>query len=339
MHELILLNNHKNNSNSITPIKPLRVRDDCFEYIDGTRMTVKECTDFKLFHEYLLGHDIRPILSQRAELGFNMCRVLGSCHNMFKLYPKEMPQYLLKLDSFFSLYREFNLLIEFTVFADAPYSIPRINDQQNFWVDVGAVAQENDNVILELVNENDVHWNTIETSKFQPIKNVLCSHGSNGSGSHPVTQPWNYAGWHSNDLNEWWRKSGHNAMEYYKGDDISIPEFGVPVYCNEKTRPDKDGNINHHEDDARACALLTAGSCYHSEQGKFSQLFTGRDLEFATAFIRGAESINLEAQGKNYIHRRDLEGINPVTNQPTKYLRVYQKGNEERLDHMVYVRF
>lgn len=338
---LLLLNNHSPSSGSST-IQPLRTRGDCFEFIDGTRVTIKECTDFKLFHNHLIGRDIRPVLEQRANLGFNMKRVLGSCHNMFHLHPREFPQYLLKLDSFFKLNEEYNSFVEFTVFADAPFAIPGLVNQIPFWIDVGAIASENLNALLELVNENNVHWNTIETGAFHPFPGVLCSHGSNGSQSDPVRPWWDYEDFHTNDAHEWWRKGGHNAMEYSHGatdenGNVTIIPSHIPILTNEKTRPDKDGIIQHHEDDARASALLCAGSCYHSEQGKFSELFTGRDLEFAKAFIKGANSINLEAQEKNYVHRRDLEGI--VNNQPTKFLRVYQKGNEGRMDHMVFIRF
>lgn len=150
---LILLN--KSNYSSTSPLKvaKLRIRDDCFEYETGERFTVKECTDFRLFKRFLDGEDIRPVLEQRANLGFNMLRVLGTCHNMFRLYPKEYGLYFPKLDEFFNLCQKY-IFLEFTVFADAPYALPSLTDQQMLFGLVGEISRNYYN-FLELVNEND----------------------------------------------------------------------------------------------------------------------------------------------------------------------------------------
>jgi hypothetical protein len=107
-------------------------------------------------------------------------------------------------------------------------------------------------------------------------------------------------------------------MELSQGDaEGNIKPSGVPVIANENTRPDRDGNIAHHQDAAAGCALLIAGSCLHSASGKRSALFSAADRPFAEAFVRGARSVNLEFQEGRYSHDGSQEGPSD--------LRVYQK--------------
>jgi hypothetical protein len=132
-----------------------------------------------------------------------------------------------------------------------------------------------------------------------------------------VRPAWDYEAFHTNDASEWWRKGGHNGMELSVGAD-QLPASGKPVIANENTRPDRDSNLAHHEDAAAACALLIAGSCFHSQSGKKSALFgQGPDRAFAEAHVRGAKSVDLAFQDGRYAHPIELE--------TAADLRVYQR--------------
>lgn len=313
----------------VVQLPSLRVRGSYFELANGTRWTAIEATDFRLFRRYLDGEDITPVLKQRAELGFNLLRVLGTCHNMFRLYPAEHPTYYDKLKPFAQLLADHGLYLEWTAFADAREAMPLLEHQLEHWAKVGAAFQGTTNVIVELVNENDhpTGINRIATDRFAPLPGLLTSHGSNGSQAEPVRPWWDYETFHTNDASEWWRKVGHNAMELSGESDYPHPS-GKPILANENTRPDRDSNLNHFEDAAAGAALLAAGSCFHSDQGRESVLFTGNNLTSAQRWVKGARSVPLAAQGEPYRRRDDL--LTP------DLLRVYQRGSNDA--HIVRIR-
>lgn len=302
-----------------------------FRRDDGTRFTAIECSDFNIFSRFIAGEDIRPILQERADVGFNMLRVWGAYDStnpaflaeIGRLDPREHGDYYTKLKEFFDLANTYGLYVEFTVHTAA--AIP------GHWEQSGAVAQQVTNVILELTNENNAHTPNLDPRQFNPIPGVVCSRGSNGSQSVPVREPsWmNYETFHTNDAFEWWRKGGHNGMELSVGTEGIVPSH-VAILVNENTRPDRDGNQNHHEDAAAAAALLVAGSCHHTPSGKKSALFSPQDLAFAVAFVRGAKSVNLNVQDGAYIRRDDLLG--------TENLRVYERRMPDGLSHIVKIR-
>ena len=294
-----------------------------FKLENDGRFTVKECTDFRLFHAYLNKEHIESVLSQRKELGFNMVRVLGTCHNMFRLYPSDFQEiYYDALIPFFNLCSKYNLYVEFTVFADATMAISDENQQIIHWNKVGNNLSKN--VIIEVNNENDQQVNRlVSIQKLQPFSGIICSHGSNGSQAIPVRPWWNYETWHTNDAYEWWRKVGHGAMEL-------SDHSHVPCIANENTRPDRDVHKNHFYDAAASAALLCAGSCFHCEDGKYSRLFTGQNLEFAQTWIEGINSVPLEFQDGMYIRRDDLL--------ESSLLRVYEKRLSDGRGHIVKIR-
>src|SRR6185295_3269459 len=283
----------------------LTVRGDRFARETGERWTIIECTDFQLYHRYLRLEDIRPVLDQRAALGFNMVRVLGMCHGMFHLYPREHPQFYDELGPFCDSCASFGLYVEFIVFADATMAMPRREDQTVHWLSVGGVARPSTNILLEVVNEANQPINKLDAlAGLMPISGVLCSHGSNGSQAQPAMPWWNYETFHTNGAPEWWRKGGHNGREFSQGDaEGKIVSSRVPVLVNENTRfPDQDGNPNHIHDASWGCSGLVGGSAFHSPEGKSSTLWTGASLAGAQAHVAGARKFNLEFQDGRYSH-------------------------------------
>lgn len=278
-----------------------------FRLEDGGRFTVIECSDFNLFGRYLQEGEpvVREVLKERQAIGFNMLRVWSEYQgnaaftaDIGRLVPSEHLDYYGKLKAFLALCSGYGLYVELTVFTGT--GIP------GHWERCGTVAQATTNTILELANEVNAHP-SIDPRNYQKIPGVICSHGSNGSQSTPVRPWWDYEAFHTNDAFEWWRKGGHNGMELSDGAD-GIVASHVPVIENEKTRPDRDGNIMHHEDSAHAAASLIAGSCFHSQSGKKSALFGQVDREFAVAFVRGATAPPLEFQAGRYSHVISDEG-------------------------------
>lgn len=303
-----------------------------FRLETGERFTAIECSDFNLFGRYLVeGEDVvREVLKERAALGFNLLRVWlaygpgtpAFAAEVGRLVPSEHPEMYGRIPEFARLASAYGLYLELTAFTGGPI--------QGHWEQIGAALQGVTNAIVELTNENNAHPG-IDPRAYQPIPGVVCSHGSNGSQAAPVRPPWQYEVFHTNDAFEWWRKGGHNGMEFSAGDaEGQIVPSHVPVIANENTRPDRDGNLNHFYDAAAGAALLIAGSCFHSASGKKSALFGDADRAFAEAHVRGAQSVDLACQEGAYRHAAELEGPND--------LRVYQKVYSDGRRYTVTIR-
>ena len=297
----------------VSALPRLVTRGHSFALENGERFTAIECSDFNLLARYHADRrSIEPILEQRAALGFNLLRVWTLMHlSQFGIGDLDPCPYD-KVPAFCERCADHGLYVEFTAYTST--------FDPNHWRRLAEAAAGASNVILELVNENDQPANTIDTRAFAPIPGRLCAHGSNGSQAAPVQPSWNYQTFHTNDAFEWQRKVGHNAME-----------LGGTVLSNENTRfPDRDSSVIHAFDAAAGAALLCAGSCFHSVNGKRSALFEGVELSAAKAWADGARSVPLEFQDGAYQHRADLERPDD--------LRAYERRLPDGRVHVVHIR-
>jgi hypothetical protein len=295
----------------------LRTRGQFFELETGERWTAIETSDFNLLARYLNGEDIRPVLAQRAEVGFNLLRVwtlmdLGQ-FGIGRLRLEEHPDLYQRLPAFLELCAERKLYVELTAYTG-------INDP-NHWTALLAAVASSPNVIVELVNELDQNSDepdhlgrVFDLNRFErPPPPILVSHGSNGSQARPVQPFWDYATFHTNGAPEEPRAVGHDASQIWSG----------PTLTNETSRhPDNVRDANQAFDAAAGAALLAAGSAFHSVHGKNSHLFEGLELELAKAWVAGARSVPLECQSEPFVHRQDLQGPSTLT--------VYQRGDDPR---------
>lgn len=99
----------------------------------GAHWQWRGCTDFLLFHRYLQGEDIQPVLDERIAMGFNVLRVLGMVawdRLGFAFYPQRIPDYYTKLRAFADLLATNGLRMEFVVFADAQIIMPHEAEQE-----------------------------------------------------------------------------------------------------------------------------------------------------------------------------------------------------------------
>jgi hypothetical protein len=295
----------------------LRTRGQFFELETGERWTAIETSDFNLLARYLNGEDIRPVLAQRAEIGFNLLRVWTLMDlqqfGIGRLRLEEHPDLYQKLPAFLELCAERKLYVELTAYTG-------INDP-NHWTALLSAVASSPNVIVELVNELDQNSDepdhlgrVFDLNRFaRPPPPILASHGSNGSQARPVQPFWDYATFHTNGAPEEQRRVGHDALQIWNG----------PTLTNETSRhPDSVRDRNKAFDAAAGAALLAAGSAFHSVHGKSSQLFEGIELELAKAWVAGARSVPLECQTGAFVQRQDLQGPSTLT--------VYQRGDDPR---------
>lgn len=308
-------------------LPPLTI-DGQFFRSGGQPWTAIESSEFSLYAYYLRGEDITPVLRERQAIGFNLLRVWLLNTSVVPdggILPWQWPEFYARLRPFAALCAAYGCYVEFTAFTQTQTLMPNVSDQHAHWTRTQD-ALRGVPCLLELVNEADQHDNRTDPSllTMRP-SGVLASSGSNGAGSLAPTPVWDYGLYHSNGLSEWQRKCAHNAFE-------KVAELHhIPAMANENTRyPDQDNSAIHAEDAAAGAALLSAGSGFHSQGGKFSRLFDPAEFAAANAWVRGAESVPLEFQRGQYFRRDDL--LEPGL------LRVYERRLSDGRGHLVRIR-
>ena len=298
----------------VVTLPQLRVRGQFFEQENGQRFTLIEASDFLLYQRFLNGEDIRSVLKQRSDAGFNTLRVFGMVNgSLGRFLPFDYgDRYYSGLDGLSQLVARFGFYIEFTAFADATQAMPDRDQQVAHWQRIVDTVRPLTNVVLEIGNELDQPINQLISVAVLPQpKGVLASHGSNGSQAIPVMPYWDYLTFHTNGAPEHQRKVGHNCMEL----------DSRPCSANENTRaPDQLTSTAQAFDAAAGAALLAAGSTFHSVNGRSSTLWNETELVLAKAWVAGATSVPLSCQDGAYRHRDDLE--------TPALLRVYQRGSD-----------
>jgi hypothetical protein len=305
-----------------------------FFTMNGQPWTSIQTSELSLPKRYLAGEDVRLVLAERAALGFNDTRqwllnqsVVAGAGYPEGIHPNQYPDFYERLRDLWELCGSYGLAVEATAFTSCLPLMPNRNDQQRHWDRTQEAARGLGYVRLELVNEYD--WGHGENAPDRSLwsmrpSGILASSGSSTADAPPPTPVWDYVLYHSNSLNEWQRKVGHNAMEW--GD-----VYHCPGHSNENTRyPDNDSSETHAYDAAMGSALLCAGSCFHSQGGKFSRPFDATERRCAAAWVAGAKSVPLEFQRGRYIHRTDLEGPHCI--------RAYERRLPDGRGHAISIR-
>lgn len=311
----------------LEPLPRLVVAGQFLRQDTGARFSVVEASSFNLLNRFDLGEDIAPVFAQRQALGFNVQRVwtgyrvpgIGDCD------PRVRSSLYEKIPAFLDLAAEYGQYIEFTAitgFVTDPMSPGQMVEH---WEKLIAAGGAKTNVVLEVFNEYGLFSElTVDPMLFRRPVGILSSHGSGYQDQLPVRPFWDVVTYRPGGGSEWQRKTGHNAME-----DVADP-YHLPCWSNETIRmPDTDGNPDHAFDQMAGAALLCAGGCFHSPEGKLGLEFTGQTLECATAAAQGARSVPLEFQDGRYSR---------VDPNPPGILRVYRRTLSDGRFHEVRIR-
>lgn len=290
----------------------IEIKDKFFWKKNGERLNIIMSSEFSLYKRYLDGESLNYLLEERRACGFNCLRVwlLNTTVIPGGLLPGQYSNFYSELPRFAALLSSYGFYVEFTVFTQTKSLMPNVDDQMKHWEQVIKNLQGVPNVLLELVNEYDQHDNDC-SDKLPRADGIICSHGSGGADQLGKQPFWDYTQYHTNDLNEWQRKVGHNAMEIADG-------HKIPCVSNENMRyPDRDSSTIHAYDAAAGATLLTAGACFHSQGGKFSRPFDDIEKLAAVEWVRGAKSVPLDYREGLYRHESDLES--------SKIVRAYSR--------------
>lgn len=299
------------------PLPRLVVDGQFFTLATGEPWTGVLESDFDLLGREAAGEDVEPVLEQRARAGYNWARVFTAYDvpKIGRLWPSEHPDlYSTVIPRLSRKAARHGLYIEYVGFT-GPYPFFSGTDAMvAHWNALTASACADTNNTLELVNEFDHPANKgVPLELMQrPPPPCLASHGSAVQDSAPVQPFWDYITFHSAEP----RKIVHNCWSDY------ADPSGRPCVVNETGRaPDNEDSLAHWQDVGRGCALMVAGCAFHSVHGKDSTLWTGKELELATAFAQFAHAVPLVFQQGQYTHRDDLEP-GPA---PCPCVRVYSK--------------
>ncbi len=316
----------------------LRANGKFFELEDGRPWFGIQTSDFSSVKRALEKEDVRPLLDERRSFGFNELRQwLLNESVVGKVYPGGISPKQYDPDYFYGTCREhwelcgsYGFAVEVTVFTSCIPMMEDVNDQLLHWQRTKQAAAGLKHVRLELVNE--YNWGQGQNAPDRSLWNMPPSSGIASSGSStadaPPSEPvWGYVIYHSNDLDQWQRKVGHNVMEW-------ADHYQKPGASNENTRPDNDPNAYHFYDAAAGAALLCASACFHSQSGKYSTLFDQRDGDYAKQWVAGAKSVPLDFQRGQYFHRDDLENHVDKT-----ILRAYEKRLSDGRSCIVKIRY
>lgn len=293
----------------------LVVDGEWFRHADGRRYTGIMCSDFTSVKGALEGVDQRPMLDDRRAFGFTELRqwllnesVVGAVYPG-GIHPKQYPDFYERVRRYWELCGSYGFAIEATAFTSCDPLMPNRDDQVRHWERTQEAARGLGHVRLELCNE----WDWGGEAKGYPNSphrdlwsmrpvGIIASSGSATAGATTATPVWDYGSFHSNGLSEWQRKCAHNAME-----DVWWT-FGVPGTANENMRfPDDESSTARAYDAAAGAALLIPSACYHSQDGKYSRVFSAAERPCAQAWCDGARSVPLEFQAGVYGHPQELE--------------------------------
>jgi hypothetical protein len=299
----------------------------------GALWTGIQTSEFSLPKRWLAGEEVRPILDERVALGFNEVRgwllnqsVVGQVYPE-GIHPNQYPDFYARIRALVELLGTYGMVAELTVFTSCNPLMRDPDDQHRHWLATMDCVTGLGNVRLELVNEWD--WGAGENCPDHSLfsmrpQGILSSSGSSTADAPPPTPIWDYVCYHSNGLNEWQRKVGHNTMEW-------ADAYHVPGCANENMRyPDDDNSEAHAYDAAAGAALLCASACFHSQGGKYSRPFDAVEKAAAAKWCEGARSVPLEFQAGVYHHRTDLEGDG--------ILRAYDRQLPDGRAHVVLIR-
>jgi hypothetical protein len=307
-----------------------------FFRVNGERWFGIESSEFSLPKMFMEGLETRPIFDERCGLGFNEMRgwllnysVVGQAYPG-GIHPNQYPDFYDRVRAFVELCASYGVVIELEAFTSAKDLMPNVDDQHRHWLSLQDCVRGLGNAHLSLVNEWD--WgepygpNAPDVSLWSMRPSgIIASSGSSTADAPPPSPLWDCGNYHTNGLNQWWRKVGHNPME-----DIA-DVYHIPARANENMRyPDDDASEAHAYDAAAGAALLCASACFHSQSGKYSRPFDAIEKAAAAKWCEGARSVPLEFQAGIYHHRTDLEGDG--------ILRAYDRQLPDGRAHVVLIR-
>lgn len=290
---------------------------------DGSLFPWRGCSDFSLFHRFLRGEDLDPILNTRIALGANLLRVfgqynaagIGAANGLGALRPSDYTP--AQVTAFLAAVGARGLQVEWVLLADYEGSAADARTLISQYAQPLAAW----NVLVELANEPFKNLTFPVTTLTTPPTWLVAS----GDYDDAVQTRRDYVTYHTDRKPEWPRTPRSLAE---LRDDIGGGTH-TPVVADEPT-----GAAEVARGDSRSAtpadfayfaataALMGAGATFHSEDGIASRPLGPVQRACAEAFFAALRYIPVEAQFAPYVRG----GAN---NQPVGDLPVVHYDLEE----------
>lgn len=267
-------------------------------YINDQRYKPKLCTDFLLVYKKSLGQDIKPILTQRKAAGMDMVRIFTMAKNIADFNPKT---YNVKsvLSATLDDIHSFGMRAEVEGFADVQLIGLSLQEQQLHQNIVCGVVREKGSVDLYDLG-NEIDKNGIDANNFSKPQGVISSRGSLQNNKPPHAPYWDFGVYHPRrDGNDYYFSKYLSDItpqcEIYIGVE-GEPPANIPILPDEPIgfqSVNEDGRRSNYPGFAyRIGSIYTMylnGSCFHSTNGIFSEMFDDITMQCALAFSEGCD--------------------------------------------------
>ncbi len=291
---------------------------------DGSTFPFRGADSYSLYHRFLLGQDIRPVLNELVGLGFNVLRVfsmynefgIGNVNGLGRLHPG-LPEYWEQWPAFATECASVGLRLEVVLLADAQDIMPNEAVQQMHVDRLYDLLEPHWNVsFVETCNEP--HQNGVDLDHVVPRKGLIlrASGTSSVDDTGRIPNVLDYVTTHTERKFEWPRTC--RALGEIRDGAENLEAVNVPVVSDEPTgfaeqaRPESRSGPGYHPadsnwthlDDARVyaagCQMFGAGSTFHSDDGVSSRLLGPEQKKAAVAWLQGAMWMPVEAQFAEY---------------------------------------
>lgn len=208
----------------------------------------------------------------------------------YRIHPSDHLAYYELLHQFVAEYLPgYGLYPSAVAFMQTQTLMPDLSDQTRHLMQSYDVMMDVPG-LFSMVNEQGIHDNSVQSPLFfMPPPNgraFLMSNGSLGAGEKKMLTPIrDFIEFHTNDLNEWQRKS-KDTMDIANAHGYDGNGGSCAGLTSEVTRTDKDPNVNRFEDDADVGASMTMGATIHTPEGKNADPFD-QSLRHVHAYNRG----------------------------------------------------
>lgn len=340
----------------------LSIRDLAILREDGSTFPFRGADSFSLFHRFLIGENILPVLLELVSLGCNVIRVfamynehgIGKVNGLGRLRPNDHPNYYAAWHPFLELCATVGMRVEVPLLADAQeMSIGEQQEHVNLLYNI-LEGHWNAN-FCETCNEPKI--NGVDLDQVAPRKGLVLRASGNYDLEHgKIGYVLDYVTLHTERKFEWPRTC-RTLGEFRDGAD-GLEAVRVPVVSDEPTgvaeaaRPDARTGPDyfppdHHEgwtwlDDLRqyaaGCQMFGAGSTFHYDDGVTSRLMGPNQKIAAIEWFKAVIWMPVEAQFSQYQRGGEGGGAGvgdmPINHHdlhepyPVRSLRTYAKRGQ-----------
>lgn len=281
-------------SNNLTAISVLNR-----EFIvDGQKYKPKMATDFLLVQKKSLGIDITPILKQRKNCGADMLRIFTMAHNIAQFDPHTYDVASVLSTTLDDIHNT-GMRAQIEGFADVQFVGLTLDEQHYHHELINQIIINHGNLDLYDLG-NEIDKNGIDANNFTKPVGTISSRGSYQNNKPPRAPYWDYGVFHPRRDGDGYYFVKYLAdmtpqSELYEGVE-GYPSSNMPFIADEPIgfqATIEPGRRNNYPGFAYRLGITYGmflnGSCFHSTNGIFSEMFDSVTEKCAKAYFKGCD--------------------------------------------------